>query len=901
MAGTRLTKCLLPGVRSRATAREAGPGLLQMDRASGRISGAGKSVCAAHVIRHLQSDIRRHQYWIIDALDECFAVEHRFFKQLANLECAFDLRIFVTSRSTPKLEGHFKYLKQKVDVVTDSIQYVDTQADMRLYLDSHLDDLPVDDPAERSVLVDKMLTKADDCFLWLSLVYQELEGVYSKKSIARVLDDIPQGMSELYERSFRTICQNKKESELTQTLFMWSLCSTRPLKLPELRDALGRYGDQDVGNLRRTVEDLCGGLLLVDKNDGIQLVHSTTREFLLGALGSEFGFKRVEGHEMIALVCLKCMGREMIPPTRRLLKGSEVERRKARTAFSSYASVAFSEHIAASSSISNKLLKPISDFLSKNVSAWIEHVALEQPSLYWIRLVAKFGRNLQSTPRSIFNLIPSIAPKQSRLFQQTTGQPRWVELVGPAAASWDDCISIIEFRDTYGLSLACSGSAFAIGMRNGLIKVYDRSTCQERFSVRHRIHDGASISVVGPKKGQATPVRLLAFDSSETRFASASHQSVCLWSMNAELLTTFRISEFLVTLTFSIDQRELIGVSRSSRVVRWKVYEEDNMLSVAGCHARHPATGNTVHHNSALLTKYPIAATISPDQSLLALLYRGEPIYLCSLEDNTVVGQCGRDVGSKFPNISVQTALFNPNPDLRLLAIAYQDGELSVYDAWAHKELISVDGDAYLLASTPDGRTLGSGNTRGSISLWDFETLSLLYHIRSGIDEVRTLAFTGDGLRVVDIRDNKTKVWEPIALVRRSVDEDAGVSDASALEGPVVGYNEETVSITAVCSDDVGDFVFAGRSDGSVVVYNVRTGLFHTELYVHSGNLLITAITFRRGVIATADIGCCVIVRTLLENNKGGKPSASPENVRARSTASFEPQRISSPHSNCDH
>jgi hypothetical protein len=63
---------------------------------------------------------------------------------------------------------------------------------------------------------------------------------------------------------------------------------------------------------------------------------------------------------------------------------------------------------------------------------------------------------------------------------------------------------------------------------------------------------------------------------------------------------------------------------------------------------------------------------------MLAILYRGRPIHLWSLEDDSLLGLCGRDVGSKAVNISVQTALFNPNPDSGLLAVAYQDGELAV-------------------------------------------------------------------------------------------------------------------------------------------------------------------------------------------------------------------------------
>lgn len=135
----------------------------------------------------------------------------------------------------------------------------------------------------------------------------------------------------------------------------------------------------------------------------------------------------------------------------------------------------------------------------------------------------------------------------------------------------------------------------------------------------------------------------------------------------------------------------------------------------------------------------PIAAAISPHQSLLALLYRGQPTHMQSLEDDALLGLCGRDVGSKTPNISVQTALFNPNSDSGLLAVAYQDGELALYNAWSQKELNSVYGNAFTLASSPDGRTLATGDARSTVQSGDFETLTLLYRINSGCDEVKSL------------------------------------------------------------------------------------------------------------------------------------------------------------------
>ncbi|OAP62860.1 hypothetical protein AYL99_02087 [Fonsecaea erecta] len=392
-------------------------------------------------------------------------------------------------------------------------------------------------------------------------------------------------------------------------------------------------------------------------------------------------------------------------------------------------------------------------------------------------------------------------------------------------------------------------------MKSGAIFVYDQSTCQERLVLQHKAHGEDSLSVphVNAKVPQA--VRLLAFDSSDMRLASASTHSICVWSIGGELLHMFLLQDSCVLLEFSPEQNGVIGVTRSSQIFRWNLLEAEEELFVPRVYIRRQSPGNTRQEKQVLPCQAPLAAAVSPDRSLLALLYRGRPIYLYNLEDDAIIGQCGRDVGSKVPNISVQTALFNPNPELNLLAVAYQDGELAIYDSCTQNELVKVDGDAYSLAASPDGRTLGSGNTRGTINLWDFQTLCLLYSIKSGLDEVRRLSFTGDGLRVVDIRDSRTKIWEPSALVRRSVEEDANMSDAAVLDAPVVGANDDIISITAMCPDETGEFVFAGRDDGSVVAYAVSTGLFHSEVHSHSHGMLITKIAFQNGLLASADVG----------------------------------------------
>lgn len=147
--------------------------------------------------------------------------------------------------------------------------------------------------------------------------------------------------------------------------------------------------------------------------------------------------------------------------------------------------------------------------------------------------------------------------------------------------------------------------------------------------------------------------------------------------------------------------------------------------------------------------------------------------------------------------------------------------------------------------------------------MWDFETLTLLYRIKSYDFEVKALAFSGDGLQLVDIRDSRSKIWEPAVLVRKTIDEDVSVSDAIAMPAITVGhdYFNEILNTTALTAHPTLPVVFAGKSDGCVAVYDSITGKEKTILYSHPKDVFITAITCcKDNIVASADAGGTVQV-----------------------------------------
>lgn len=83
----------------------------------------------------------------------------------------------------------------------------------------------------------------------------------------------------------------------------------------------------------------------------------------------------------------------------------------------------------------------------------------------------------------------------------------------------------------------------------------------------------------------------------------------------------------------------------------------------------------------------PSAIAISSNQKMLAIGYSGQSISLWNLEGDTSFGTCGKKLPSGETTTHAATALvFNPNPNISLLAASYLDGELALLDPFQDED-----------------------------------------------------------------------------------------------------------------------------------------------------------------------------------------------------------------------
>lgn len=133
----------------------------------------------------------------------------------------------------------------------------------------------------------------------------------------------------------------------------------------------------------------------------------------------------------------------------------------------------------------------------------------------------------------------------------------------------------------------------------------------------------------------------------------------------------------------------------------------------------------------------------------------------------------------RYPGPLLLAFVFNPNPDISLLAASYQQEQLVVLDPWTQEEQVIIKFGAHVLAASPDGKTLAAGDGSGAIQLYDFETLRLIHRITASDYNVNAMVFASNSLRFIDIRNDHCNIWEPSVLVRQ-IDS----SDTQRLWGP---------------------------------------------------------------------------------------------------------------------
>ncbi|TVY63487.1 Vegetative incompatibility protein HET-E-1 [Fusarium oxysporum f. sp. cubense] len=216
---------------------------------------------------------------IINALDECIEGREKLIGYIIQCSISCKAKWVISSRNWPEIESQLDAAQSQVRLqlelnhasISDAvIKFVDRKINQ---LNSTFDELA------RERIRKHLLDNANDTFLWVALVCQELgkPGVNNYHS-SSILKRFPAGLNELYARM---VCDIKEQDmDWCRAILAVIAVALRPLSLQELAaaDEILTEWVEDKKTLSSLVTS-CGSLLTIRENK-IYTVHQSVNDFL---------------------------------------------------------------------------------------------------------------------------------------------------------------------------------------------------------------------------------------------------------------------------------------------------------------------------------------------------------------------------------------------------------------------------------------------------------------------------------------------------------------------------------------------------------------------------------------------------------------------------------------------
>lgn len=235
---------------------------------------------------NILQDVRlRNRYLIIDALDNCVPEDlPKLLDFIVQHSSSSRVKWIISSRNDPEIERKLKLdrLSARLSLnLEKNHKHVSQAIDAYIHSSvSGLSSIQGDGDSQAKVR-GVMRKKSNGTFLWVSLVFKELEAAKSWEG-GSIIDEIPDSLKEVYSRMVKRI-QNLKRGlpELCRLLITTVTTAYRQLRLEELGALSGVPKDiSDKPQSIAEVVSLCGYFLTI--RDGIvYIIHQTAKEFRL--------------------------------------------------------------------------------------------------------------------------------------------------------------------------------------------------------------------------------------------------------------------------------------------------------------------------------------------------------------------------------------------------------------------------------------------------------------------------------------------------------------------------------------------------------------------------------------------------------------------------------------------
>jgi hypothetical protein len=382
----------------------------------------------------------------------------------------------------------------------------------------------------RQQLEAELISKAQDTYLWVSLVCTRLKSVKCENVLTAV-KDAPPGLTSLYGQIFDELRKGKSTIvENSMRLMKAMLTAYRHLRGQEIDSTAGLHLDK--AELNKLV-DRCAPLVM-RRGDSIVFVHQSAREYLR-APGARIALNSFPSwsHSEIALSCLSCLSQRLRINPMNLLQpdsgtGSMNTSDTALPASIEYATTFWAQHLA--DAIPDVLIEEalgdhgkVIAFLNTKLLEWLESLSLlnqlprgvealmclanaHQQQQQWLldpelnisgpgsslpnllndatRFLWRHYYTVARWPLQIYSSALLLSPQESVVGKLNLHKtPQWLKAVHPLETTWPPFLQTLTGHELSVTSIVFSkdGKHIVSGSRDMTVKLWDATTgnCQK--------------------------------------------------------------------------------------------------------------------------------------------------------------------------------------------------------------------------------------------------------------------------------------------------------------------------------------------------------------------------------------------------------------------------------------
>jgi hypothetical protein len=236
----------------------------------------------------LQDLSLRPAYLVVDALDECLTDLPKLLNFVAKQSSVSSrVKWIVSSRNWPDIEAQLERAGHKVKLSLE-LNAQSVAAAVKIFIQQKVDQLAQEMQYKadvRDAVLAHLMTNANDTFLWVALVCQELERTASRH-VRKKLAAFPPGLEAFYRRMMQQISESDDADTCRQVLASTAILY-RPVTISEMVVLVEQLEDLDNDlNSVREIVGLCRSFLTL-REDTVYFVHQSAKDFFLEKVYNE--------------------------------------------------------------------------------------------------------------------------------------------------------------------------------------------------------------------------------------------------------------------------------------------------------------------------------------------------------------------------------------------------------------------------------------------------------------------------------------------------------------------------------------------------------------------------------------------------------------------------------------